>query len=122
MKQTVIKHAVIDTAEAKRSYPGRYFYQFVPTNLNAESFDECLLLPEEKEYFALNNGANMKVGTATIVKPGFTIKEDVPSKGPIACWRLAEKLASQIYNHVEHFNLFNGARLVTCTESVRLRF
>ena len=65
-------------------------------------------MAEEKEYFSLNNGANVKVGTATIVKPGFTIKEDVPSKGPIASWRLAEKLASQIYNHVEHFNLFNG--------------
>ena len=39
----VIKHAVIDTSEAhKRSYPGRYFYQFVPTNLNPESFDEYL--------------------------------------------------------------------------------
>ena len=54
----------------------------------------------------------MKVGTAAIVKPGFTIKEDLHSKGPIACWRLAEKLASQIYNHVEHFNLFNGRDFV----------
>ena len=87
----------------------------MPTNLNPESFDECLnssFLPEEKEYFALNHSACMKVGTAAIVKPGFTIKEDLHSKGPIACWRLAEKLASQIYNHVEHFNLFNGRDFV----------
>ena len=111
-----IKHAVIDMAEAhKRSYPGRYFYQFVPTSLNPESFEESFnssFLAEEKEYFALNDRACMRVGTAAIIKPGFTIKDNATLGGPTGCWGLADKVANQIHNHLEHFNSFNGRDFV----------
>ena len=105
-----IKHAVIDTAEShSRKYPGRYFYQLVPTNLSMETLNSTLK-PEEMEWFSDKKSIteDMKIGNASLVKPGFETQGGGEFNFTKGHWRLTDKITAQIRSHMRNFNVFNG--------------